>query len=58
LKDAVKLAPLLADDVPVWYLEEEVVWEAGEERLRRGVLRTATTHPVTGRADSLQGDRL
>lgn len=57
LKDAVKLAPLLADDVPVWYLEEEVVWEAGEERLRRGVLRTAITHPVTGRAGSLQGDR-
>ena len=58
LKDAVKLAPLLADDVPVWYLEEEVVWEAGKERLRRGVLLTAFAHPVTGRADSLQGDRL
>lgn len=57
LKDAVKLGPLLADDAPVWYLEEEAVWEAGEMQLRRGVLRTAFIHHFTRRADSLQGDR-
>lgn len=58
LKDAVKLGPLLADEVPVWYLEEEAIWEVGEAQMRRGVLRTAVVHHITGPADSLQGDRL
>ena len=56
LKDAVKLGPLLADDVPVWYLEEEAVWESGEGQLRRGVLRTAFIRPFNGRFESVQGD--
>jgi hypothetical protein len=30
----------------------------GEAQLRRGVLRTAVVHHITGPADSLQGDRL
>ncbi|MFO7588266.1 MAG: tetraacyldisaccharide 4'-kinase [Gemmatimonadota bacterium] len=47
LKDAVKLGPLLADRVPVWYVEERPRWQLGGEVLRRGVLRIAQT--VTGR---------
>jgi len=56
LKDAVKLGPLLADDVPVWYLEETAVWESGESRLRRGVLRTAFVRPSRGQFDTVQGE--
>lgn len=56
LKDAVKLGPLLADDVPVWYLEEEAVWESGEMRLRRGVLRTAVVPQLRGQVDTVQGE--
>ncbi len=56
LKDAVKLGPLLADDVPVWYLAEEAVWESGERRLRRGVLRTAFARPPRVQFDTVQGD--
>ncbi len=41
LKDAVKLGPLLADRVPVWYLEEEPSWWLGERALRAGVARAA-----------------
>lgn len=40
LKDAVKLGPLFAGDLPVWYLEERTVWGAGKRRLRNGVIRT------------------
>jgi len=56
LKDAVKLGPLLADDVPVWYLEEEAAWESGETRLRRGVLRTAVVPQIRGQVDTVQGE--
>ncbi len=56
LKDAVKLGPLLANDVPVWYLEEEVVWESGERRLRDGVLQIACVRPPLRQIDSVQGD--
>ena len=56
LKDAVKLGPLLADDVPVWYLAEEPVWESGERRLHRGVLRTAFARPPRDQFDTVQGD--
>lgn len=56
LKDAVKLGPLLADDTPVWYLEEEAVWDSGERQLRRGVLQTAFIHHFMGQVDSDQGD--
>ncbi len=41
LKDAVKLGPLLADRLAVWYVEEKPVWARGGEALRRGVLRRA-----------------
>jgi tetraacyldisaccharide 4'-kinase len=41
LKDAVKLGPLLAADLPVWYVEEQPAWGAGKRRLRNGILRTA-----------------
>lgn len=57
LKDAVKLGPLLADELPVWYLEEEAVWDSGETQLRRGVLRTAFIRPFERRIDSVQGER-
>jgi tetraacyldisaccharide 4'-kinase len=42
LKDAVKLGPLLANDRPVWYLEERPDWGDGKRRLRDGVIRTAS----------------
>lgn len=56
LKDAVKLGPLLADDIPVWYLAEQAVWETGERQLRRGVLRTAFARPHRLQSDTVQGD--
>ena len=56
LKDAVKLGPLLADDVPVWYLEEDAAWESGGKRLRRGVLRTAFARSPRGQFDTVQGE--
>lgn len=57
LKDAVKLGPLLADEVPVWYLEERAAWDSGEERLRNGVLRIARVGPPHELWDSVHGDR-
>jgi tetraacyldisaccharide 4'-kinase len=42
LKDAVKLGPLLAGELPVWYLEERPEWGVGRRRLRNGVLRTCS----------------
>jgi tetraacyldisaccharide 4'-kinase len=41
LKDAVKLGPLLADRLAVWYVEERPVWVRGGDSLRRAVLRRA-----------------
>ena len=40
-KDAVRLVPLISGDVPVWWLEEEIAWERGSERLLAGVRRVA-----------------
>jgi tetraacyldisaccharide 4'-kinase len=41
LKDAVKLGPLLAGRLAVWYVEERAVWTRGGEALRRAILRRA-----------------
>lgn len=41
LKDAVKLGPLLAGRLAVWYVEERAVWTRGGEALRHSVLRRA-----------------
>jgi tetraacyldisaccharide 4'-kinase len=57
LKDAVKLGPLLADELPVWYLEEEPVWGEGERRLRSGTLRTGSGGASSGRLDWHRGDK-
>lgn len=56
LKDAVKLGPLLADELPVWYLEEEPAWGAGERRLRHGTLLTGSSGLSAGRLDWYRGD--
>lgn len=42
-KDAVRLAPRVPEDVPVWWLAEEVGWESGAERLLAGVRHAAGT---------------
>ncbi len=44
-KDAVRLVDLIPDEVPVWWLEEELVWGAGAPRLLAGLRR------VVGLAD-------
>jgi len=56
LKDAVKLGPLLAAELPVWYVEEEPVWGEGERRLRRGTVRTGSSGLSAGRIDWYRGD--
>ena len=38
-KDAVRLADLVPDLIPVWWLEEELVWGAGASRLLAGLRR-------------------
>lgn len=40
-KDAVRLAELVPETVPVWWLEEELVWGAGGPRLLAGLRRVA-----------------
>jgi tetraacyldisaccharide-1-P 4'-kinase len=40
-KDAVRLAERVPDGVPVWWLEESLVWGAGAPRLLAGVRRIA-----------------
>lgn len=40
-KDAVRLVPLVPRDIPVWWLAEEIEWEAGSEVLLAGIRRTA-----------------
>lgn len=40
-KDAVRLAPRIPDDVPVWYLSERVDWGPGSEVLLAGARRVA-----------------
>lgn len=40
-KDAVRLVPLVPPHVPVWWLAEEIEWEAGSDVLLAGVRRTA-----------------
>jgi len=57
LKDAVKLGPLFADEVPVWYLEEVAEWDSGAERLRHGVLQIAWVRPPHEQLGSVHGDR-
>ncbi|MDT8435285.1 MAG: tetraacyldisaccharide 4'-kinase [Gemmatimonadota bacterium] len=49
-KDAVKLGPLLASDVPVWYLDEVPRWGRGGEAIRRAV-RHAVGLASLGRVD-------
>jgi tetraacyldisaccharide 4'-kinase len=56
LKDAVKLGPLLARELPVWYLEEKPVWGAGAERLRRGALRVGASGSASSRFGWHQGE--
>lgn len=41
-KDAVRLAPAMPDDVPVWWLEEALIWENGGRRLLAGVRHAAS----------------
>jgi tetraacyldisaccharide-1-P 4'-kinase len=57
LKDAVKLGPLLADEIPVWYLEEVAAWDSGAEQLRHGVLQIAWVRPPHQQMGSVHGDR-
>ncbi|MFW6039951.1 MAG: tetraacyldisaccharide 4'-kinase [Gemmatimonadota bacterium] len=40
-KDAVRLADLVPDATPVWWLEEQLVWGAGAPRLLAGLRRVA-----------------
>lgn len=40
-KDAVRLADLVPGEIPVWWLEEELVWGAGAPRLLAGLRRVA-----------------
>lgn len=40
-KDAVRLAELVPETTPVWWLEEELVWGAGAARLLAGLRRMA-----------------
>lgn len=40
-KDAVRLAPRIPESVPVWWLDEEILWEEGAERLLAAVRRIA-----------------
>lgn len=40
-KDAVRLVALVPENVPVWWLEEELAWGAGSPRLLAGVRRVA-----------------
>ena len=40
-KDAVRLARLVPDEIPVWWLEEELVWGTGARRLLAGLRRVA-----------------
>ena len=56
LKDAVKLGPLLADELPVWYVEEEPLWGEGVRRLRHGILLTGSSGLSEGRIDWYRGD--
>lgn len=44
-KDAVRLVDLVPDGIPIWWLEEELVWGAGAPRLLAGLRR------VVGLAD-------
>ncbi|MFQ5677986.1 MAG: tetraacyldisaccharide 4'-kinase [Gemmatimonadota bacterium] len=41
LKDVVRCLPRVGERVPVWYVEDRVLWEAGEEEVRRSVLEAA-----------------
>jgi tetraacyldisaccharide 4'-kinase len=54
-KDAVKLAPSLPEDVPVWWMAEEVVWEEGGDRLLAAVRRTAVSAAAVAPAGSAPG---
>lgn len=47
-KDAVRLVELVPAGLPVWWLEEELVWGTGADRLLAGLLRVAG---VTGSGD-------
>jgi tetraacyldisaccharide 4'-kinase len=40
-KDGVKLRSRLAEDIPLWALEERLEWEAGKGRIRACALRAA-----------------
>lgn len=40
-KDAVRLADLVPDGIPVWWLEEQLVWGTGAPRLLAGLRRVA-----------------
>lgn len=44
-KDAVRLVDLVPDEIPIWWLEEELVWGVGAPRLLAGLRR------VVGLAD-------
>ena len=56
LKDAVKLGPLLAEELPVWYVDEEPHWGEGVRRLRHGILLTGSSGLSAGRIDWYRGD--
>lgn len=41
LKDVVRLVSRIGERTPLWYLEDRIVWETGEEEVHRLVLETA-----------------
>ena len=41
LKDAVKLVGRLADEIPIWYVADEIHWHAGREQLHDLLLQVA-----------------